>query len=236
MSVSYTAWDMNNLTEAPAWVVHKIWAGGSSARVLFFTRGQGLIWAKYQGGWAPKKQALLQAYLPLWLELVQRHGWYYVRHLEIAGIGFEFAATNLLTVLYVNELLYLALRPEDPHPDLYDAYLTTLQQLSLATSRSSLESVLRRFEWALLQSIGYGIVLTHEAQSYQPIAAASHYLFRAGQGFFLTQSGILGAHILAIAQDNLTDPMVRKTAKQIMRHAIEHAIGGKEIKTRALFS
>ena len=122
MSEPSKPWDMSN----PTWLIHKTWAGESSARVLLFTRDQGLIWAKCHGGWGLKKQAMLQAFTPLWIELTQRQTWYYVRHMEIAGSAFEFTGIYLFSALYINELLYHALRPQDPYSDLYDAYVTTL--------------------------------------------------------------------------------------------------------------
>lgn len=220
---------------APIWVLHKIWAGGSSARALFFTRDQGLIWAKYHGGWSPKKQALLQAFTPLWVDFQQRHQWYYVRHLELLGLPFELTTPALFSALYLNELLLHGMQVQDPHPDLYDAYVMTLQHLSLSQSHQEIEQVLRRFEWKLLVSLGYAISLTHDAQYSTPIAADQYYQFQADQGFFPAASGLLGADILAVARDELSEMHVLKIAKYIMRRALNHALGGKKIKSRELF-
>lgn len=231
MNVPCKLWDMNN----PFWLIHKTWAGSSSARVLFFTREQGLVWATCQGGWGPKKQALLQAFSPLWAELTQRQTWYYVRHLELAGSAFEFTSMYLFSALYMNELLYHALRPQDPYPDLYDAYITTLQNVSLATTQLALEPILRRFEWQVLRSIGYAMSLTQDASTHLPIVADQYYRFQAGLGFSQAPEGISGRDILALANDDLQTPQVLKTAKFIMRRALTHALGGKTIKSREFF-
>lgn len=233
MSVSYKRWDMND--SFPVWLIHKIWAGGHAARALFFTREQGLLWAKYHGGWGPKKQAILQAFTPLWAEWTQRQTWYTVRHLEIAGTAFDFLDSILLSALYVNELIYHLLRPQDPHPDLYDAYVVTLQQLSLVTSQIELERVLRRFEWMLLSAIGYAVSLTHEAHHHTPILADHYYHFQPGLGFIPARNGWLGMNILALAQDDLSESSVLKTAKHLMRQALQHALDGKKIMSRDLF-
>ena len=230
MSEHCKRWAMSN----PIWMIHKIWAGGSSARALFFTREQGLVWAKYHGGWGPKKQAMLQSFTPLWIEFTQRQTWYYVRHLEIAGSAFEFTAPHLFSALYINELLYHMLRPQDPQPDLYDAYVTTLQQVSLADTKLDLEQVLRRFEWTVLVSTGYAMSLTVD-QSGTPIVATQYYNFQPGNGFSVASTGILGTDILSLANDELTDPKILKTAKYIMRRALEHALGGKKLKSRDFF-
>lgn len=234
MSVSCNQWDMNNSSSAPAWLIHKMWAAGNAARVLLFTREQGLIWATYRGGSSPKKQALIQAFSPLWVDLSQRQTWYYVRHLESAALPFDFVADHLFAALYMNELLYHGLHPQDPHTNLYDAYVSSLQNLSLAQSQSGIEQALRRFEWTLLASMGYAISLTDDAHS-QPIVATQYYTFQAGFGFVFAQEGLLGSHILALSHDELHDPIVLKTAKYVMRAAVDHALGGKRLKSREFY-
>ena len=232
MSEHSKLWDMNS----PAWLVHKTWAGAHSARILLFTREQGLIWAKCYGGWSPKKQAVLQAFTPLWIELNQRQNGYELRRVEIAGSPFELSGMYLFSALYVNELLYSVLRPEDPHIDLYDAYVSTLQTVSLVTTQSDLERILRRFEWQVLSSIGYAMSLTHDAEAHNPIIATQYYDFQPGLGFITAPNGMLVADILALAKDDLNHPRILKIAKYLMRRALDYALGGKTIKSRALFS
>ena len=233
MSEFCKRWDMND--HLPIWLIHKTWAGGHTARALFFTRDTGLLWAKCYGGWGAKKQALLQAFTPLWVEWMQRQNAYTVRHLEIAGPAFEYFDRSLLSALYVNELIYHLLRPQDPHPELYDAYVTILQQMSLLTSSSELECVLRRFEWTVLSAVGYAFSLTHEAQYDNPILAQQYYQFQPGLGLIAAETGFLGQEILALAQDDLSDAKVLKTAKMLMRQALQHALHGKKIMSRELF-
>lgn len=219
----------------PAWVIHKTPSGDSSVHALFFTREQGLIRALYKGGRTPKKQALLQEFTPLWVDFSERRGWYYVRHLEIAGATLQVSHAYLFSALYLNELLYHSLQPQEPYPELYDGYATSLHMIHQTPDMLALERILRRFEWNLLVSLGYGISLTQDAQSMLPIRSTNYYAFCAGQGFVQSTRGILGAHILALSQDDLNDLTVLKMAKKVMRQAIAHVLNGKEIRTRALF-
>lgn len=218
-----------------AWVIHKYWSGDTSARVVFFTREQGLVNGLYKGGRTPKKQALLQVFTPLWLALDVRGQAYFVRHLEIAAPSLPLEGPTLFAGLYVNELLYHALKPHDPHLELHRLYPHVLHALKAASDRFAIERVLRRFEWTLLTACGYQLSLTHDAASASPILATSHYHYLAGEGFVRAQEGICGAHLLAMSEDNLEDKAVLRTAKQIMRQAIAHAIDGKEIRSRALY-
>ncbi len=218
-----------------AWVIHKYWSGDTSARVVFFTREQGLVNCLYKGGRTPKKQALLQAFLPLWLSMDVRGNHHFVRQLETAAPPIQLTGQTLFAGLYINELLHHALRPHDPHERLYNAYHHTLACLMQAPERFAMEATLRRFEWTLLKTCGYHMSLTHEARSGKPIAPNHCYCFITGEGFILADKGIDGAHLIEMAADHLEDIAVLNTAKRIMRRAIDHALDGKEIKTRLLY-
>ena len=218
-----------------AWVIHKRWSGDTSARVTFFTPHNGLVCGLYQGGRSPKKQALLQAFLPLWLAFDVRGEWYYVQKLEIAAPPLPLVGKNLFAGLYVNELIHHTQLPLDPHKTLFTAYTDTLQGLSKALHAPALEATLRRFERALLLSLGYDISLMQEAHTLMPILADKHYQFSAGEGLVRTDGGILGADILAFAEDKLDEASVLKAAKHIMRGAIRHALDGKPLKSRELY-
>ena len=225
------------ITNAPySWVIHKYWSGDTSARVVFFTQEHGLVNCLYKGGRTPKKQALLQAFTPLWLAMDVRGDAFFVRQVELAATPIALMGKNLFAGLYVNELLHHALKPHDHHAELYSAYIHTLQSLTLASDRFAVEAVLRRFEWGLLTACGYHMSLTHEARSDKPILNHLYYRFIAGDGFMLADEGISGAHILAMSKDELDDVDVLNVAKQIMRRAIFHALDGKMIKARALYT
>ncbi len=218
-----------------SWVIRKYWSGETSARVIFFTKDYGLVNCLCKGGRTPKKQALLQAFIPLWLSIDERKDFYFARLYELASSPIFLTGQNLFAGLYVNELISLALQPQDPHPDLYMAYTNALQLLMNANDRFAIEAILRRFEWALLKDIGYQISLTHDAHSYNIIMDDNYYHFIAGVGFIRANDGIKGAYIRALAEDRLDDPLVFNVAKRIMRIAIDHALDGKVIKTRELY-
>ncbi|KTD02512.1 DNA repair protein RecO [Fluoribacter gormanii] len=217
------------------WVLHKKWSGDTSAQVSFFTRELGVIQCLYKGGRTPKKQALLQPFTPLWINLVERRERYYAQTVESTSPSLQLAGSSLFAGLYINEILYYALSRNYSDPALFDAYLFTLNGLTLAKERLVIEALLRRFEWALLHACGYSFSLTQEAGTANSIVPNSYYQFVAGAGFILDSKGIPGEHILALAQNNLNEVLYLKSAKMIMRQAIDHLLGGREIKTRALY-
>lgn len=220
---------------AHAWVLHKSASGDSSAYVTFFTREMGVVRALCKGGRTPKKQALLQPFMPLWITLDVKRTWHYVNNLDVCSPSLVLTGDALFSGLYLNELLYLTQQPLEQTPELYVLYTQALDDLTRATNRMEIEMILRRFEWQFLISCGYAMSLTHDAQSLQPIMHSSQYSLVPGEGFVLTKTGILGEHILAMADDLLHDLNVLKSAKWIMRRAIDHMLDGKSLKTRELY-
>ncbi len=218
-----------------AWVIHKQWSGDTSARVSFFTRELGLIQCLCKGGRTPKKQSLLQAFTPLWVSVDERHERYYAQTIESIAPMFHLEGVSLFSGLYVNELLYYALSPASADEELFNAYLTTLNGLALNLDRLTVEPLLRRFEWALLKNCGYSFSFTQEARTGDWIAPDHYYHFVAGEGFIVANKGIPGEHLLALSEDDLSDESFLKSAKLIMRQAIEHLLGGREIQARSLF-
>lgn len=218
-----------------AWVLHKQWSGDTSARVSFLTREFGVVQCLYKGGRTPKKQALLQAFTPLWINITERYERYYIQSIESISPTLPLIGNALVAGLYINEVLYYALSPNYSDSMLFDAYLFTLNNLVSAKDRLVLEALLRRFEWTLLRTCGYSFSLTQEAKTENVIVADLYYQFVAGEGFVIDSGGIPGEHILALAQDDLGEAAYLKSAKIIMRQAIDHLIGGREIKSRALY-
>lgn len=217
-----------------AWVLHKHWSGDTSSRVNFFTRELGQVQCLCKGGRTPKKQSMLQAFTPLWIVMDEKRERYYSRSIESLSPRLNLEGNALFSGLYVNELLYYALSHGDPDVELFNAYLLTLNELAAASERLSIESILRRFEWCLLKSCGQTFSLVQDHRG-EPILLQAAYQFKAGEGLELSTRGIPGEHLLAMAKDNLDEAACLKSAKIIMRQAIDYLLGGREIKTRALF-
>jgi DNA repair protein RecO (recombination protein O) len=215
-------------------VLHKRWSGDTSAQVTFFTQEQGLISALYKGGRSPNRQALLQAFTPLWVLFNEHRDWHYVHKLEATAPSMFLTGYCLFAGLYINELIYHALRPQDSHAMLYDAYQETLHTLSIVEESLAIEMVLRRFEWALLETCGYSISLTQDVASGMPIIAECRYALFVDKGFVAAEQGMPGAHILAFANGKLDDPAVLKSAKWMMRRVLDHLLEGKVLKSREL--
>jgi DNA repair protein RecO (recombination protein O) len=218
-----------------AWVIHKQWSGDTSAKVYFFTRELGLVQCLCRGGRTPKKQALLQAFTPLLVHMDERYNQYYTKSLESISPTLPLAGHSLFSGLYLNELLYHTLKPLYSDESLFNAYLMTLNGLATSQDRLVIEALLRRFEWTVLTVCGHYYSFTEEFSSNNLVKAHEYYRFIPGEGFVLAKQGIPGEHLLALAADNLNEPPYLKSAKIIMRQAIDHLLGGRELKARSLY-
>ena len=80
----------------------------------------------------------------------------------------------LFSGLYANELVLKLTAREDPHPALYDALHSVMA--AIATEPNHV-AALRRFEWALLTSLGFAPDLQHDERGL-PVEAAQTYWLR----------------------------------------------------------
>lgn len=150
----------------------------------------------------------------------------------------------VLIGLYINELILTLVQRCDPSPELFKLYHETISQLGAANDNGSLEMVLRKFESGVLGILGFGIDFERDVKG-EMISEDIIYGFDVERGFFpqtvLPQSKqmvvISGASIIALKEGRSFINQHQVTeAKKLMRHAINHYLGGKILKTRKLFS
>ncbi len=138
---------------------------------------------------------------------------------------------------YLNELLMGLLAKEDAHEDLFNAYEKALYAFSGGVN----EADLRVFEYQLLQQLGYGLTLRHDAFG-QPIEAEAHYIYEIEHGAKkldfadAAQHPISGQTLLDLQQGDFTNAQTMKEAKGLMRHVISHYTGGYALETRKIFA
>ena len=102
------------LSEDQLWLIHKTWSGDSSARFWLFSRERGLVQALCRGARTSKQHRAIQVFAPLWAELSQRQGWYYVQKLEMIAPAIQLSPRHLYSALYLNELIVLCLSQQEP--------------------------------------------------------------------------------------------------------------------------
>jgi len=166
---------------------------------------------------------------------------------ETDGTSCWLQGNALISGLYGNELLLRLLQREDPHPVLmyyYEQLLAILRDNKNQGQPAAailLEQGLRRFEKCLLQELGYGLVLEHDARSGEPVGKASRYHYYLDEGPVLctlaSASGFIvsGGTLLALAHEGTLDGSARREAKQLMRLALRRHLGDRPLHSRRLY-
>lgn len=213
----------------------------TSAIVELFTENYGRI-ALVARGVRSSKNAKRQLLIPFHALLVSFQGARDLKlltHMESAQSHYFFTGKRLFSALYLNELIVRLLPEMDAHPQLFANYQVALEALH---KDEDLEPLLRRFEFLLLQELGYSISFTHQANHVDPIIAEAFYACDREQGFFEIdpangsyQLSIKGEDMLAIAQGDYQKLSSRKAAKALSRYLLKPLLGNKPLRSRELF-
>ena len=208
----------------PAFVLHRRPFRNTSLLLEAFTREHGRIGLVARGASRPKARlrALLQPFTPVllaWLEgaeLATRSA------AEERGLPYAMPSARLLSGFYLNELLLRLLTRHDPYPRLFDAYQDALLGLMQADTE---EPLLRQFEKTLLDELGYGLQLGVDSVSGKPVQPDQRYHYNPQQGPWLAQGishdwTISGRALLALQNDQLSEPQDLHEVKRLMRAAI----------------
>lgn len=226
----------------PAFVLHRRPYGETSLIVDLLTLNHGHFSVMARGAARPRSQwqAELQPFRPLRVSWSGRQSLKNLRHAEATAPApaLALAGDRLYCGFYVNELLLRLLTEADPAPDLFGAYLATLEQL--AADDVTLEPLLRRFEYRLASELGYGISWDRIGDTGEPVQAERTYAFHPGQGIMADGHGLIGGipgeHLLALAADELENQAVRRLAKKLMRSLMDHLLQGRPLHSRRLFT
>ncbi len=221
----------------PAWLLHSRDFRDSSRIIEFFTREHGRVslFARGVRGSKSRQAALLQPFVPL---LISWSGSGDGGNLSVAepdGPPRTVAASCFMSAFYINELMLKLLGREDPHPELYDVYAEAVNALLRVETEAR---GLRLFEKRLMDAIGFGVDYTRVAASGVPVEAEQYYVVQPGRGVIAVASragveGVyLGAHLLSLSHEQLTDDASLAAAKRLLRAAVGEALEGRPLATR----
>ena len=226
----------------PSYILHSRPYRDSSSLLEVFTAEYGRLSLVARGGRRSSrggsKAALLQPFTPLLLSFSGRAEMKNLGAVESAGAAISLQGERLFSGLYINELLSRLLHRHDPHPRLFAAYGAALESL-LACAR--IEDVLRRFEYTLLDELGYSFDLACDAVSGEPVEVGQWYQYHPGLGLVRCQgvaepsrSAYAGDELLLMADGDFGDG-VRSSAKRLLRQALAEHIGDTPLRSRELF-
>jgi DNA repair protein RecO (recombination protein O) len=238
----------------PAYVLHQYAYRDTSAILELFTPEQGRVGVIAKGvrGSKPRWRGLLQNFQPLLVSFNLRGELGLLTEAEAQGAALAIPPRLIASGFYLNEILLRLLQRHDAQLELfgwYDAALRELADLNVSTNEQvALEIILRRFEMRLLATLGYGLVLDYDALNAAPVQTGRDYIYYLEQGPVLlvedlTATGhdeahtgvkISGQTLLALQRDDLSETVVRRQAKQLMRTLLAHYLGPKPLQSRQL--
>ncbi len=143
---------------------------------------------------------------------------------------------RLMSGFYANELLIKLLQRNDPHAALFDAYAALLARLYEPGEDAG--RALRLFEKRLLDEIGWGLNLEHEAGSGAPLEPGRSYRYGIEGGAEPVDGvaeGTLifcGASLLSLGKERLDDPRSLADARRLLRAALDRVLDGRPLRTR----
>lgn len=227
----------------PAYVLHSRPYRDTSLLVDFFTPAYGRIAAVARGVRQRKTRtrSLLNPFTRLLISLQGKTDLKLLTAVESDNYFVSLQGEQLYSGFYLNELLVRLLPEMDPHDALFDHYQMGLSALQEA---GAIEPVLRNFELAVLEELGYGIDFEHDAETGDAIQLQTSYRFEMHKGFTRLPAGdisaareliIPGVSIAGMAQRDFSDATTRLFAKQLCRQMLRPLLGNKPLNSRALF-
>ena len=222
----------------PAFLLHH-YPWRDSSRILdLLTRGYGRIAliARASRRTGAAAGTALQPFAAAFVSWSARGELGYLTAAELTTPGNGLAGDRLMSGFYANELLIRLLQRHDPHPALFDAYAALLRDLHEPGREPA--RALRIFEKRLLEELGWGLDLEHEAGTGAPLDARGSYRYRLEGGAERVDGvaeGTLifcGASLLALARGELDDVRSLVDARRLLRAALDRVLEGRPLRTR----
>ncbi|WP_298595870.1 DNA repair protein RecO [Zoogloea sp.] len=229
------------IDQQPGFVLHSYPYRETSLIVEVFSRDHGRVGLVAKGARRPMSQlrGVLMAFQPLFIDWSGGGEMKTLVRAEWQGGQPLLGGQALLCAYYLNELLMRLLPREDPHPALYRAYGEALRALAAGEGQ---EVILRRFELALLQELGYGLQLDSDADG-EPVRPELRYVYIIERGAVpLGDHGIddasvvTGRVLLDMARGDFREAETLAGAKALMRRLIQHYLGGQVLQSRRVFT
>lgn len=199
--------------------------------------GRVCVMAKGARGKRSALKGALQPFTPLLMKWSGHGEMRTLRSAESISLAIPLSGNALFSALYLNEILTRVVERETNYHLLFLAYVTALTELAQQTNP---EPALRRFELALLDSLGYAIDFLHCAGSGEIVADEMTYIFREQLGFIasmMNKSQLIfsGNDLKALAARQFLTAEHLKAAKRFTRLALQPYLGSKPLKSRELF-
>lgn len=212
-----------------AYILHRRPYRNTSLLLDAFTASNGRLALVARGG---QRNALLQPFQPLLIGWRGRDELRSLSRVEAGQLLPSLQGEALYCGLYLNELLVRVLHRDVPHDAVFSGYAQALAALLDRTVHADV--ALRRFEFLLLDELGYGFSLQQQADG-QPLARSGRYRFEADTGLRADPSGYYQGDCLLAMVAGDWHHEARRQARNLMREALAPLLGDKPLLSRQLF-
>ncbi len=222
----------------PAYVLHSRPWSESSLILEVFSREHGRIGVLARGARNNKSrwQGLLQPFQPMLLSWSARGELGTLTGAERAINTGRLKDIALFCGFYVNELIVRLCIRNDPHPQLFSAYVNCLEQLRAGHKP---QPALRVFEKSLLREIGFELQLDMDAGQQLAVQAGKKYRYDPESGPAETQDGsggkvYPGSVLLALENDDFSDRSQMPEMRRLLQGILAHHLGGRPLASQHL--
>lgn len=222
------------VSDEPAFVLRRNSWSETSIIVDLFTKSRGRVTAAARGANRPASRfrGLLNPFYPL---CVSVRGSGSVKNLTQArwmGGLQPLSGDGLISGFYLNELILRLTAPEDPHPALFDAYITALGQIALLQGMQA-QRVLRVFEVTLLRECGWGQQLLTGEKAQPCIMRQGEFVPRSDLCALAPNEPVYSPEVVeAVLSADFSNPSLLPAARQALRQALDFYAGEKVFLTR----
>lgn len=220
---------VERVRDEPAYLLLRRPYRDSSLLLEALTAAHGRVGLVARGARASRRGSspqLLQRYLLAW----QRRGELgTLTGADPQGAPWLLGGERVVWVWYANELLLRALARDDPHPDIFVAYVALLEALAGADAEDAAQTALRRFEWALLGGLGY------RPSPGEPLEPEGRYDYDLQRGVTPSADGAFsGAALEAALRGILDTAPARAAARALFTAHLPELIGDRPLQTPAM--
>jgi len=222
----------------PGFVLHSYPYKETSLIVDVFSRDHGRVALVAKGAKRPHSQlrGVLQTFQPLSVGWAGKSEVRTLTAAEWVGGLLPLEKAALLCGFYLNELLVKLLARDDPHPALFDHYVSTLNQLAHGESAPI---VLRKFERALLKETGVAADWMRCVTNGKAVEPAETYVVDPEQGVRFPRLSdvwpkVSGKTLLDMEKEDYSDVNTQAQSKLLMRSLLSHHLGGAQLNTRQI--
>lgn len=217
-----------------AYILHSRPYRETSQLLDVLTKSKGRIQLIAKG--VKRKTAGLQLFQPYAIEFRGRNELKTLTNYEATASRHTLAGKQLFCGFYINELLTRLLQLEDDCQSLFQDYEHCLYQLS----QKDEYSVLRQFEFQLLEYLGYSYDFHHCLNNQPIVEIGKTYAFIFEQGFMPQLQSAQASAELFTGQDLIAIrdgqfEYCQQAAKRFIRLALHPYLGDKPLQSRELF-